>query len=119
MRLVACACGATWTFAAFVVSRSGPPFRLCFCVCRFGQTLDCGEPPVPARGELGHSPGGLVEPVGLYLIEDLSTFLAPAYKPSLLKHNQVLGHSLTGERHTAGQPTGAYLTVGDDEVKHL
>src|SRR5215471_7050483 len=36
----------------------------------FGEPFDRGEPPIPLGGELGHGPGGLVEAVGFYLVEN-------------------------------------------------
>jgi hypothetical protein len=59
-------------------------------VGRFGQALDGGQAPVPLRGEVGHGPGGLVEAVGLDLVEHLSTLLAPADQPGLLQHHEML-----------------------------
>ena len=77
--------------AALAVPAAGPPrlvassfmtvssigFLLCFCVRCFGQPFDGGESPVPLRGEVRHGPSGLVKSVGFYLVENLSTLLAP------------------------------------------
>src|SRR5437763_294130 len=56
--------------------------------------------------------------VGFYLVENLSTLLAPADQPGLFEHDQVLGDRLAGEGHVAGQPAGADLTVAHEEVEH-
>jgi hypothetical protein len=83
----------------------------------FGEPFDRGEAPVPLGGELGHSPGGLVEAVGFYLVENFPTLPAPTDQPGPFEHDQMLGDGLTGERHPSGQPAGAYFTVTDKEVE--
>src|SRR5215472_6342241 len=77
-----------------------------------------GEPPVPLSGELGHGPGGLVEAVGFYLVENFPALFAPADQPSPFEHDQMFGDGLAGERHPSGQPAGAYLTVAEQEVEN-
>ena len=42
----------------------------------FGETFDRGETPVPLGRELSHGPGGLVEAVGFYLVEDFPALFA-------------------------------------------
>ena len=44
----------------------------------FGEPFDRGQAPVPLRSELSHSPGGLVEAAGFYLVENFPALLAPA-----------------------------------------
>ena len=92
---------------------------LVFSVRSFGEPFDRAESPVPLGGELGHSPGGLVQAVGLYLVENFPALLAPADQPGPFEHDQVLGDGLAGERHPSGQPAGAYLTVADQEVEDV
>src|ERR1039458_8478284 len=89
----------------------------CLCVCRFGEPFDRAEAPVPVRGEVSHSPGGLVETSCLYLVEALPALLAPADQPGLFEHGQMLGDRLAGEGHVAGQPAGADVTVADQEIE--
>src|ERR1019366_4146819 len=81
--------------------------RFVFCVRRFGEPFDRAESPVPLRGEVSHGPGGLVETVGLDLVEDLPALLAPADQPGLFEHDQMFGDRLAREGHVAGQPAGA------------
>jgi hypothetical protein len=85
----------------------------------FGEPFDRGEAPVPLRGQVGHGPGGLVEAVGLYLVENLPALFMAADQPGPLEHHQVLGDGLAGERHVAGQPAGADVTVTDQEIEDL
>src|ERR1035441_10336561 len=89
----------------------------CLCVRRFGEPFDRAESPVPLRGEVSHGPGGLVETVGFYLVEDLPALLAPADQPGLFEHGQMFGDRLAREGHVAGQPAGADVTVADEEVE--
>src|ERR1019366_2863423 len=91
--------------------------RFVFCVRRFGEPFDRAESPVPLRGEVSHGPGGLVETVGLDLVEDLPALLAPADQPGLFEHDQMFGDRLAREGHVAGQPAGADVTVADEEVE--
>ena len=42
---------------------------------------------------------------------------APADQPGPFEYDQMLGHRLAGEGHLAGQPTGADVTVADEEVE--
>jgi len=95
-----------------------PYLLLCFCVRRFGEPFDRGEPPVPFCGEVTHGPGGLVQAAGFYLVKNLPALLAPADQPGLFEHGQMLGDRLTLERHAAGQPAGTDLTVADQQVEH-
>jgi hypothetical protein len=92
---------------------------LCLFVRGFGEPFDGREPPVPLRGLIGHSPGGLVETSGLHLVENLTAVLAPADQPGLLEHGQMLGDRLAGKRNLAGQPARTDVTVADDEVQDL
>ena len=92
-----------------------PP--LVFCVRGFGEPFDRAESPVPLSGELSHSPGGLVEAAGFYLVENFPALFAPADQPGPFEHDQMFGDSLAGERHPSGQPAGAYLTVADQQVE--
>src|ERR1022692_443958 len=106
------------SFMASSLDGSARAFFPCFCVRRFGEPFDRGEPPVPPRGEVSHGPGGLVETAGFYLVENLPALLAPADQPGLFKHGQMLGDRLAGERHAASQPAGADVTVADEEVEY-
>src|SRR5690348_12486501 len=83
----------------------------------FGEPFDRGQAPVPLRSELRHSPGGLVEAPGFYLVENFPALLAPADQPGPLQHDQVFGDRLAGERYPPGQPAGADVTVADQQVK--
>src|ERR1022692_780612 len=112
---------------ALVAPAAGPPGfadssfmtvpLLVFCVRRFGEPFDRAESPVPLRGEVSHGPGGLVETVGFYLVEDLPALLAPTDQPGLFEHGQMFGDRLAREGHVAGQPAGADVTVADEEVE--
>src|SRR5215470_18053980 len=91
---------------------------LAFCVRSFGEPFDPAESPIPLGGELGHGPGGLVEAVGLYLVENFPALFAPTDQPGPFEHDQMFGDGLAGERHPSGQPAGAYLTVAEQEVEN-
>src|SRR6266702_6649012 len=119
---------AAGRLSALVAPGAGPPgfddssfmtVPLAFCVRSFGEPFDRAEPPVPLGGELGHSPGGLVEAVGFYPVENFTALLAPADQPGAFEHDQMLGDGLAGERYPSGQPAGAYLAVADQEVEDL
>jgi hypothetical protein len=88
-----------------------------FCMGSFGEPFDGGESLVPLRGEVSHGPSDLVKPVCLYPIENFSTLFAPADKPGLFEHDQMLGDALAREGHPSGQPAGAYFAVADQEVE--
>src|SRR5207247_371747 len=81
-----------------------------------GEAFDGVEPPIPLPGDLGHRPGGMVEAVGIYPVEDLAALLSSADQPGLLEHDQVLRDGLAGERDLSRQPTGAGLTPLDEEI---
>src|SRR6202034_4823168 len=53
----------------------------------FGEPFDHGQAPVPLGGELRHGLGGLVQAIGLYLVENLPALLAPADQPGSLAHD--------------------------------
>src|SRR5438105_11111032 len=78
-------------------------FLRVFRVCCFGEPFDHAQAPVPLGGEVSHGLGGLVEPVGLYLVENFPALLAPADQPGAFKHDQMLGDGLAGERYPPGQ----------------
>lgn len=89
-----------------------------FGVGYLGQTLDRVESLVPLRGQIGHGPGGLVETVGIHLVENFSTLLSAAHQSHPFQHDQMSGNRLPGEWHLAGQPPCAGLTIDDDQVEH-
>jgi len=84
----------------------------------FGEALYRVEPPIPLVGDFDHGPGGLVEAVGIYPVEDLAALLSAADQLGLFEHDQVLGDGLTGKGDLARQPTGAGLTPPDEEIEH-
>src|SRR5215475_6767373 len=106
---------ATWGIGLSIMTLSCFVFR----VRCFGEPLDRAEPQVPLGGEPGHGPAGLIEAVGLDLVEDFPALFAPADQPGSFEHDQVLGHGLAGKRHLSRQPAGAYLAVADQQVKDL
>src|SRR6266567_5455875 len=118
---------AAGRLGALVAPATGPPRSadssfmtvplLVLCVRGFGEPFDRAESPVPLGGELSHSPGGLVEAVGFYLVENFPALFAPADQPGPFEHDQMFGDGLAGEGHVAGQPAGAYVTVADQEVE--
>jgi ubiquinone/menaquinone biosynthesis C-methylase UbiE len=73
-----------------------------FRVRGLGQSFDHAQSLVPMGGELGHDPGGLVQAVGLDLIQDLPALFAPPDQPGPFEHGQVLGDGLAGERDLPG-----------------
>ena len=83
-----------------------------------GEALDGVEPPIPLPGDLGHSPGGLVEAVSVDPVEDFAALLSAADQPGLFQHDQVLGDGLTGEGNLARQRTGAGFALLDEEIEH-
>ena len=83
----------------------------------FGELLDRVQSAIPLSGEVGHRPGGLVEPNRLHLVEDLSTVFASADQPGLFEHDEMLRDRLAGERDPTGQPARARLTVTNKKVE--
>ena len=101
--------------------RSGAARRRCATglgVSGLGEAFDGVEPPIPPLGDLGNGAAGLVEAFGFYPVEDLAALLSAADEPRLFEHHQVFGYGLTGERDLARQPTGAGLTLLDEEIEH-
>lgn len=57
-----------------------------FRVRGLGQPLDHAQSLVPMGGELGHDPGGLVQAVGLDLVQDFPALFAPPDQPGPFEH---------------------------------
>ena len=55
---------------------------LVFRVRSFSESFDRAKLPVPLSGELSHRPGGLVEAVGLYLIQNFPARLRRLTSPA-------------------------------------
>lgn len=96
--------------------RLGPPLSS-FCVRCFGQPLDRREASIPLPGEISHGSTRLVEAVGFYLEEDLSTLFASTDQPGVFEYDEMLGNRLAGEGNVASQRPCTGLTVADEEVE--
>jgi hypothetical protein len=60
----------------------------------FGQPLDRRETSIPLLGEISHSSTRLVEALGFYLEEDLSTLFTAADQPGVFEDDKMLGNRL-------------------------